>query len=125
MKNLKTLTTLFTLLILMSCGGNSQMTGREAYKSQGEKIEDTKIIGHVRHAFHTNPMIPEKLVHIAVDRGIVQLSGFVRNNQEADLAILAARNVQGVKDVINSLVILSSHEYAARRANAEARDAGR
>ena len=124
MKNLKLLTAFAAVLTLTSCGG-SYMSGQEPHKYYGEKVEDTKIITQVLHSFRANQAIPNKNIHIAIDRGIVQLSGFVRTNTEADLAILAAKSVHGVKDVINNIVILSSHEYALRRANAEAHDTQR
>lgn len=127
MKNLKLLTAIafITLpMFLVSCGG-SQISGHESHKYYGEQVEDTKIITQVTHALRSNPAVPNKNIHIVIDRGIVQLSGFVRTVGEAELAILAAKNVTGVKDVINSLIVLSSPEYASRRAAAEARDAGR
>ena len=124
MKNLKLATAFTALLTLAACGG-SHISGQESHKYYGEKIEDTKIVTQVMHSFRSNNTIPSKNIHIAIDRGIVQLSGFVRTNAEADIAILAARNVVGVKDVINNIVVLSSHEYALRRANAEAHDAQR
>ena len=124
MKNLKLVTAFTALLTLAACGG-SQISGHESHKYYGEKVEDTKIITQVMHSFRSNNAIPSKNIHLAIDRGIVQLSGFVRTNMEADLAIMSAKNVAGVKDVINNIVVLSSHEYALRRANAEAHDAQR
>lgn len=124
MKNFKLLSIILMVAGLVGCGSPS-ITGREGYKQYGEQIEDTKIIHNIRTAFRSNPIIPDRLIYLAVDRGIVQLSGFVHNNQEADLALLTAMNVQGVKDVINSLVVLSSNEYANRRAMAESRNTKR
>ena len=124
MKNFKLLSVILMVAGLVGCGSPS-ITGREGYKQYGEQIEDTKIIHNIRSAFRSNPIIPDRLIYLAVDRGIVQLSGFVHNNQEADLALLTAMNVQGVKDVINSLVVLSSKEYANRRAMAESRNTKR
>jgi osmotically-inducible protein OsmY len=94
-------------------------TGKEGYKNQGEQIEDTKIVNFIRNKFRNDPLIPTSLIHIAVDRGIVQLSGFVRTYEEANLTISSVKGTPGVKDVINSLVVLSGGEYAARRAAAE------
>lgn len=124
MKNFKLLSVILMVAGLVGCGSPS-ITGREGYKQYGEQIEGTKIIHNIRSAFRSNPIIPDRLIYLAVDRGIVQLSGFVHNNQEADLALLTAMNVQGVKDVINSLVVLSSKEYANRRAMAESRNTKR
>lgn len=124
MRNLKLLGALLALVSLVGCVSPA-VTGREGYKNYGEQIEDTKIIHNIRLAFRNNPIIPDKLIYLAVDRGIVQISGFVRNNQEADLALLTAMNTPGVKDVINSLVVLSSREYSEKRAIAEGRNTRR
>ena len=119
---MKKFTSLFLTVLcfnLASCGNSGRETGRESYKNQGEQIEDTKIVHFIRNKFRQDPLIPTSLIHIAVDRGIVQLSGFVRTHEEANLAISSVKGAPGVKDVINSLVVLSSGEYAARRATVE------
>ena len=124
MKNL-TLVTLTTALIsVVGCNAHSP-TGMESYKHYGEKVEDTKIIEKVKQSFRSNPSIPANLIHLAIDRGIVQLSGFIHNREEADLAILSARSIPGVKDVINSLVVMSSSDYSEKRAKAESQDTRR
>jgi len=119
---MKKFTSLFLTVLcfnLVSCGNSGRETGRESYKNQGEQIEDTKIVSFIKNKFRNDPLIPTGLIHIAVDRGIVQLSGFVRTHEEANLAILSVRGAPGVKDVINSLVVLSGGEYATRRATVE------
>ena len=120
MKKFQVLLATVLCLNLISCGGSGGgQTGRESYKNQGEQIEDTKVITFIRNKFRQDPLIPTSLIHIAVDRGIVQLSGFVRTHEEANLAILSVKGAPGVKDVINSLIVLSGGEYAARRATVE------
>lgn len=119
---MKKFTSLFLTVLcfnLASCGHLGKETGRESYKNQGEQIEDTKIVSFIKNKFRNDPLIPTSLIHIAIDRGIVQLSGFVRTHEEANLAILSVRGTPGVKDVINSLVVLSGGEYATRRATVE------
>jgi len=119
MRKFQTLLATALCLTLTSCGHPSGQTGRESYKNQGEKIEDTKIVTFIRNKFRNDPLIPTSLIHIAVDRGIVQLSGFVRTHEEANLALLSVKGSPGVKDVINNLVVMSGGDYAAIRANAE------
>ena len=119
MRKFQTLLATVLCLNLISCGHPGGQTGREGYKNQGEQMEDTKIVTFIRNKFRNDPLIPTSLIHIAVDRGIVQLSGFVRTYEEANLAISSVKGAPGVKDVINSLVVLSSGEYAARRATVE------
>jgi len=125
MNKLQTLIATMLCLSLISCGVSGGRTGKEAYKNQGEQIEDTKIITSIRSKFRNDPLISSSLIHVAVDRGIVQLSGFVRTHEEARLAIASVQGTQGVKDVINSLIVLSGGEYAARRATVERYDTAR
>ena len=119
MRKFQTLLATVLCLNLISCGHPGGQTGREGYKNQGEQMEDTKIVTFIRNKFRNDPLIPTSLIHIAVDRGIVQLSGFVRTHEEANLAILSVKGAPGEKDVINSLIVLSGGEYAARRATVE------
>jgi hypothetical protein len=119
MRKFQTLLALVLCLNLISCGQPGGQTGREGYKNQGEQMEDTKIVNFIKNKFRTDPLIPSDLIHIAVDRGIVQLSGFVRTHEEANLALLNVQAAPGVKDVINNLVVMSGGDYAARRATAE------
>ena len=124
MKNLKLLTASFAVLSLAGCGGSTH-TGMESYKVYGEKVEDVKIINKIRAEFRTNSAIPHNLIHVSIDRGIVQLSGFVHSHREADLAIMTTRAIPEVKDVINSMVVMSGSDYAVRRGGAEAGAASR
>lgn len=124
MKEVKYLAILPLITLSMSlagCGGpNPKGTGAEYYKTYGEQIEDSKIIAKIRSNFRNNPSIPADLIHVSIDRNIVQLSGFVRTPAEANLTILTTRNTPGVKDVIDNIIVLSDPEYAARRGTAEA-----
>jgi len=123
MKNLKLLAASLAVLSLAGC--NTTQTGMERYKVYGEKVEDVKIINKIRIAFKSNPSIPQDLIHLSVDRGILQLSGFVHNHREADLAILTARTVPEVKGVIDNIIVMSSDDYAVKRGIAESAAASR
>ncbi len=120
-KNKNTLVSLPLIIMSFALSGCKapQGTGYESYKTSNEQLEDRKVINNVRERFNTNPSIPSNLIHIAIDRGILQLSGFVHTHQEVDLAILTASSIPGVKDVINSLIVLSDSSYAKRRGAAE------
>lgn len=119
MKKLPILFTTVACLNLISCGTANGRVGAESYKNYGEKVEDTKLVSFIRNNFRSDPLIPHSLIHIAVDRGIVQLSGFVQTHEAADLAVLKARSTPGVKDIINNIVVLSSADYANRRSVVE------
>jgi len=116
---------LTSALSVCSCESRVGALGGESYKKYGEQVEDKKLIANVRQNFRNNKAIPDHLVHLSIDRGIVQLSGFVHNAQEADLVFLTTTSTPGVKDVIDNLVVLSGSEYARRRAAAESRDTKR
>jgi hypothetical protein len=122
MKNIKymALLPLAALSFVVAGCSSPKGTGYESYKTYGEQVEDRKIINSIRERFRANPAIPEHLIHLSIDRNIVQLSGFVRTTQEADLALLSTSSTPGVKDVIDSLVVLSDSGYAERRGKAEA-----
>lgn len=121
--------TLLPLIALGICvvGGCGAPKGPryDGYKTYGERAEDSRIIVSIRNNFRANPAIPDNLINLSIDRNIVQLSGFVRTSEEANLAVLTARRTPGVKDVINNLIALTDLEYAARRARAEAYDTRR
>lgn len=122
MKNIQYLVSLHLIILGFVVAGctSSSGTGYENYKTYGEQLDDRKIINNIRASFRTNPTIPDHLIRLSIDRDIVQLSGFVRTHQEADLALLSVRNTPGVKDVIDSIIVLSDSGYAERRAKAEA-----
>jgi osmotically-inducible protein OsmY len=122
MKNIKYIAILPLVALSVAVGGCSSHkgTGYESYKTYGEQVEDRKIINNIRERFRTNPAIPEHLIHLSIDRNIVQLSGFVKNNQEADLALLIVNSTPGVKDIIDNLIVLTDSGYAERRGKAEA-----
>jgi len=127
MKNIKHLTLLPLMVLGFTVAGcaTPQGTGYESYKTHGEQLEDRKIVDSIRTSFRNNPSIPENLIHLSIDRNIVQLSGFVRTNQEADLAILSARSTPGVKEVIDNIIVLTDKDYAKRRGIAESNNTKR
>jgi len=122
MKNIKYLASLNMIVLGLAVAGcvSPNETGTESYKSYGEQVDDKKIVNKIRANFRTNQAIPDHLINVSIDRNIVQLSGFVRTHQEADFALLSARNTPGVKDIIDSLIVLSDSGYAERRGKAEA-----
>ena len=121
MTKLQTIGSLLLCLNLSACVASSPdaTAGRENYKNYGEKIDDTRILNFIRNKFRTDPLIPSNAIHISIDRGIVQLSGFIMDYQEANMAVLSAQGAPGVRDVINNLIVRSSTDYTKRRTNVE------
>jgi osmotically-inducible protein OsmY len=77
-------------------------------ESTGEVVDDSVITAKVKAALINEP--DTKAYQISVDtfRGIVQLSGFVDSTEARGKAKDVAQNVNGVKEVRNSLEVKQS-----------------
>lgn len=87
------------LTILSAC---SVFSGRQ---TTGEYIDDTTITTSVKTAILKEPLLKTFQIHVETFQNQVQLSGFVDSHKASQKAEQLARNVEGVKDVQNSLVI--------------------
>jgi len=59
----------------------------------------------VLQPFNAQTDVKGTQVQVEVYRGVVQLSGFVDRPAEAQRAVTVARNVAGVKEVRNNLIV--------------------
>jgi osmotically-inducible protein OsmY len=84
-------------MALVGCGGTPTKS------STGEYFDDTVITSKVKTKLLADPDVKGTAVNIEVFRGTVQLSGFVRSEQEREKAERLARQVAGVQDVKNDL----------------------
>lgn len=73
--------------------------------STGQYIDDSVVTTKVKAALVKNDMTKATEINVETRLGVVQLSGFVTSQANADAAVLAARNVAGVKDVVNDIRI--------------------
>lgn len=90
---------LFLLAVLPSCADN---TKRE---STGEYLDDTVLTTKIKATFVGDSRLKALDINVKTYKGIVQLSGFVDTQKEADRAVQLARTVKGVKAVNNSLIV--------------------
>lgn len=90
-----------TLLPLTFTGCASTST-RE---STGEYIDDVTITTKVKAKLAGDPKVSAMQVNVETFKGVVQLSGFVDSKDQAKRAEELARNVRGVKDVKNDIVV--------------------
>jgi osmotically-inducible protein OsmY len=74
-------------------------------RSTGEYIDDKSLVMRVHDALHDNAEYKFANVDVNVYRGTVQLSGFVNSSDQKSKAVEIAKNVQGVKDVVNNITL--------------------
>jgi osmotically-inducible protein OsmY len=74
----------------------------------GRVVDDSVITGKVKAALVADPTTKAHEIGVETFKGTVQLSGFVENADARRRAAELAKNVEGVKDVKNSLVLRNS-----------------
>lgn len=72
-------------------------------KGTGEYIDDAVITTKVKAALVEDPLTKAYQIDVDTYKGVVQLSGFVATQAEANRAGAVARGVQGVTSVKNDI----------------------
>ena len=81
----------------LGCASTSRSEGT------GEYVDDTVITGKVKTAIFNEPSLKSAEINVETFKGIVQLSGFVRDKEDVGMASRVASNVNGVKSVRNDM----------------------
>jgi hypothetical protein len=124
-----------------SRGATEQLTDSEAYASDefdevgisaGSGVSTTETVSpraealerRVLEAYQNDPILCERPVDIgAISEGIVELTGWVNNEEEAAHAVTIARGVPGIETVVNRLAIRPEEdkfdEFAERYAGGD------
>jgi osmotically-inducible protein OsmY len=81
----------------------------------GDSGSDTPLIEErVLEAFNNDPILAERAIDIgAMSEGIIELAGWVDNDEEAEHAMTIARGVPGVETVVNRLLIDEEEQLVA------------
>src|SRR5262249_3583181 len=90
---------LVLVVAILGCAGD------RTTRSTGQVIDDGAIATKVKSALIADPDVKGTQVQVEVNKGVVQLSGFVDSAAQARRAVTVARNVQGVSEVRNSLLV--------------------
>jgi osmotically-inducible protein OsmY len=98
------LSVLFLALPLGLVAGCASTDTRER-QPVGEYIDDSVITAKVKAAIAGDPDVSVLEVSVETYNGLVQLSGFVSSQAQANRAIEIARGVSGVKGVRNDMRI--------------------
>jgi hyperosmotically inducible protein len=75
----------------------------------GKYVDDSVITAKVKEALIQDPVTKAHEISVETFHGTVQLSGFVDSAESKTRASQLAHNVEGVKDVKNSLQLQSSN----------------
>lgn len=100
MKNLRIVSSLLAALMLTTVVGCASTDKKE---SVGEYIDDTAITTSVKAAFAIDPTLKATEINVETFKGVVQLSGFVAQQQDIAAAGNVARGIRGVKSVKNDI----------------------
>ena len=94
MKNIKIVSTLIAALMLTTMVGCASTRSQE---STGQYVDDTVITTNVKAAILNEPSLKVAEINVETFKGVVQLSGFVRSEDNIATAIRVARRVKGVR----------------------------
>jgi osmotically-inducible protein OsmY len=100
MKQLKHLFITFIAIVCMSTLGCASITKSEG---TGEYLDDSVITTKVKAAVFNEPTLKATEINVETYKGIVQLSGFVSSQSDINRAEEVARDVKGVKSIINDM----------------------
>ena len=76
-----------------------------AEKTAGEAVDDVGIAAQVKTNLIQSKIVDANDVNVEVEKGVVQLSGFVETEEQRREAAKIAKDIVGVKDVSNKLVV--------------------
>lgn len=85
---------------------------QDGHRSTGQALDDTGTASRVKAALIQNPTTKARDINVEVNRGVVQLAGFVDSAQEKDEASRVAKSVNGVQSVRNDLKVQPSNRTA-------------
>jgi len=77
----------------------------EGDRTVGEYLDDKVLLARVNGALAKESDVSALDIEVEVNRGEIQLSGFVDTVKERDAAQAAAERVDGVKNVVNSISV--------------------
>ena len=103
MKNIKSLG--MAIILATAASGFIGCAGDRYKESTGEHIDDAATTGRVKSALGKDTVYKYPDVKVSTFKGTVQLSGFVNQRAQKDRASELAKNVNGVKEVVNNITV--------------------
>lgn len=74
-------------------------------RSTGQYIDDRQTAKHVKSGLNSNPIYKFEDVSVNSYRGVVQLNGWVNEQEQKQIAEQIAKRTPGVLDVVNNLTM--------------------
>jgi osmotically-inducible protein OsmY len=101
MKRLASALLVLTLMapLVTSCGAAATRANVSA------PVDDATITTRVKTAFINDPVVGGAKIDVDTFKGVVTLSGHVKNKDEEQKAVALARSIRGVTDVKSSLQV--------------------
>lgn len=96
-KNIATAFLATFLFALAGCVSTPTSEGTGAY------VEDSVITGKIKAVILNEPMLKSREINVETYKGVVQLSGFVSSEAEAQKAVEVTRGIKGVMSVKNDM----------------------
>lgn len=96
------------ILVLLCAGMLTSVVGCRTtprHESAGEAVDDSVITTRVKAAIFDELALKTFQINVKTYQGVVQLSGFVDSADNARRAGEIARNVRGVREVRNDLIV--------------------
>lgn len=100
MKTFKQATALIAILTAVGIAGCAATAKHE---STGEYVDDTVLTTKVKKEIFDEPGLKSAEINVETFKGVVQLSGFVSSQENANTAVRVAKNVKGVTSVKNDM----------------------
>jgi len=93
------LVVLMMIVAFVACASTPQQS------STGEVVDDSVITTKVKSMLAADEFLKSFQISVETRKGIVELSGFVDSQKAKDKAGQVARSVEGVKSVVNALIV--------------------
>jgi osmotically-inducible protein OsmY len=98
---------LIVAIAATALAGAAACSSTRTQRAPGEHMDDAFVLTSVKSALAADEMTEAHEINVEVNRGVVQLSGFVDSATAKAAATTVAMSVTGVKDVDNELAIKS------------------
>ncbi len=94
---------MFVLVMTAAAGCASSQSAQS--RSMGQYVDDKTISAKVKADLIADPLTKAHEIDVTTYKGMVQLSGFVDTPEASQRAEQIARNIKGVVDVKNNLIV--------------------